>query len=255
MGRYRGRRRKHEFRDSHPADLVSVMEAWRRWPRRTRRRWLATTAVSWTWCLIPVATFGLGTVPAMMYAAVRKRSLWQWLAVAGYSAAMVALLATGQTDMMISIMIVVGFGHALAIRRWTFDIHKIGSITRLVDRQADEHDAHSAREIARSNARKVVESDPDLARQLQIGRVDIPDRAFPDGGLVDVNNVPAKPLADATGLSMRLARRIVESRPPSNGFVSTADISVTLDLSPYALDHVDDYLIFLPPTVGHQVSS
>jgi hypothetical protein len=128
------------------------MENWRSWSRRTRKRWLATTVVSWIWCLIPLVTFGFGTVPVMLYAAVRKRSLLQGLSVVVYAIAAGAAFATASGDtpveeelsgFAIVINMFVGFGHALAIRRWTFDIHSIGAVSRLIDRQREAVDMHS----------------------------------------------------------------------------------------------------------------
>ena len=174
------------------------------------KRWLATTAVSWIWCLIPLVTFGFGTVPVMLYAAVRQRSLLQGLSVVGYTIAAGVALATGGEDAPV--------------------------------------DLHSERKVARAEARKIVDRNPDLARSLHIGRVDLPDRTFPDGGLVDVNSVPVNSFAKATGLPDDLAERIVKARQTMGGFVSVADLSVSLNLPPHALEHLDDVLIFLPPT-------
>lgn len=105
----------------------------------------------------------------------------------------------GLSSLGIVINMLVGFGHALAIRRWTFDIHSIGAVSRLIDRQREALDMHSERKVARAEARKIVDRDPDLARSLHIGRADLPDRTFPDGGLVDVNSVPVNSLAEALG--------------------------------------------------------
>ena len=62
------------------------------------------------------------------------------------------------------------------------------------------------------------------ACQLRIGRVDLPERIFPDGGLIDVNNVPAPALAKALDISFELAHRIVAARDRAGGFTSVDEL-------------------------------
>lgn len=51
-------------------------------------------------------------------------------------------------------------------------------------------------------ARHIVQTNPALARELRIGRPDLP-REYDDDGLVDVNCVPGAVLADRLGLRSR----------------------------------------------------
>jgi Helix-hairpin-helix motif len=100
---------------------------------------------------------------------------------------------------------------------------------------------------ARARARRLVEKDPVLATELGIGRPDLSqlhDDEFDDGGLIDVNHVPASWLATLPGLNDQLAAKIMRVRDGVGGFTSTADLEVTLDLPPGRLDEVKDRLLF-----------
>jgi hypothetical protein len=60
----------------------------------------------------------------------------------------------------------------------------------------------------REQARAIAAGDPALARELCIGRPDLP-RQFDNGGLVDVNHVPVQVLVERLGLSQEEAGRVV----------------------------------------------
>jgi hypothetical protein len=87
--------------------------------------------------------------------------------------------------------------------------------------------ALTARE-RRERAREIIASDPALARELRIGRPDLP-RQFDDGGLVDVNYVPAPVLVDRLGLSQEAAR-VAEARARLGRFSSPAELAVYAEL-------------------------
>ncbi|WP_214366510.1 hypothetical protein [Pseudonocardia sp. H11422] len=54
-------------------------------------------------------------------------------------------------------------------------------------------------------------ADPLLARELRIGRPDLP-RNYDDGGLIDLNSAPAGVIADLCGIDPGAAQHIVEAR-------------------------------------------
>ena len=85
---------------------------------------------------------------------------------------------------------------------------------------------------------------PDLAAELKIGRPD-QDANFDDGGLIDVNHVPAQFLTELPCIDAKLARRIVETRASISGFDSLDDMEVLLGLPPQSLDPVRDRAIFV----------
>jgi hypothetical protein len=65
--------------------------------------------------------------------------------------------------------------------------------------------------LRRSQARQLALEQPALAQSLRIGRPDLP-REYDDGGLVDLNSVPAAWLAILPGVTRQQADAIVLSR-------------------------------------------
>lgn len=229
-------------------------------PARSRAPSRGTVAVSWVWAGLPLVSLGFATAPAMIYAAVHTRHKVQALLAVVYAALTVlAMMSAGAADesaldnvfeACLTVLWLLGTGHALAIRKWVFD-QRTGSRTRtLRERQAAALEAHREQEAVRERAKRIVAEDPQLAAELEIGRVDKRARKFPDGGLVDVNNVDAEALAKATALPGETVDKIVEMRDQVGGFDSAADVAVTLDLPPTLLDAVEDRLVFLPPRAG-----
>jgi hypothetical protein len=102
-----------------------------------------------------------------------------------------------------------------------------------------------ARIRRRREALEIVRKNPVLATELRIGRPDLA-RSFDDGGLVDINHVPASVLAALPGMDAALAARIASTRAEVGGFSSVADVEVTLDLAPTALSAVKEVLICRP---------
>lgn len=97
----------------------------------------------------------------------------------------------------------------------------------------------------RRRARAVALIDPQLAREAGIGRPDLAGHED-DGGLVDVNHVPASVLATLPGIDRALAQRIADERTNVGGFLSAAHVSITLDLPPEQLRDAEDRFLFLP---------
>jgi len=63
----------------------------------------------------------------------------------------------------------------------------------------------------REEARTLVARDPALARDLRIGRPDLP-RQYDDGGLVDINTAPPSVIAQCCGLDAHAAEQINRAR-------------------------------------------
>ncbi|WP_144121984.1 BTAD domain-containing putative transcriptional regulator [Catellatospora sichuanensis] len=98
--------------------------------------------------------------------------------------------------------------------------------------------------VRREQARRLMTQHPDIARRLHIGRPDLAP-AYDDGGLVDVNGVPAEVLARVPGISPEQARRIVEHRTAA-GPLLTVDQLVDHQLLPRQLvDEQRDVLVAL----------
>jgi DNA uptake protein ComE-like DNA-binding protein len=85
--------------------------------------------------------------------------------------------------------------------------------------------------VRREQARQLAERYPQIARQLGIGRPDLP-RYFDDGGLVDVNGAPGHVLAAVPGVGAELARRIVAEREAVGPFGSVDELLIRGLLGP-----------------------
>ena len=108
--------------------------------------------------------------------------------------------------------------------------------------------AHAAVKLAdrklRDQARAIVAGDPALARELRIGRPDLP-RQFEDGGLIDVNHVPKQILVERLGFSPTEAARVVETRDRLGGFSSAEEVCAFAEVPDTTFDALRERLLFL----------
>jgi hypothetical protein len=95
----------------------------------------------------------------------------------------------------------------------------------------------------RKEAGHLLATDPALARDLMIGRPDLP-REYDDGGLVDVNHVPALVLAGNLGLSPAEVRDVLAAREKLGRFSSAEELCAYTELSPDRVDELRDLMIF-----------
>lgn len=201
------------------------------------------------WAFVPFMTFGFGTPFSFMFAALRRRSWSLGQAAAGYGAGVagvLVLLGVGEPAMsalgvmLMLLLCLSGTVHSLAIRPSVYP--RSGPRDRL-NRYAV--DIAKYRRGLRDEARALVAEDPALAHELRIGRPDLP-RTYDDGGLVDVNHVPAATLALLPGLTQELVERIVRVRERQGGFVSCEEMAVDTDLPPDLVPRLLDFTIFVP---------
>jgi DNA uptake protein ComE-like DNA-binding protein len=99
------------------------------------------------------------------------------------------------------------------------------------------------RQRRRSDARKLARDNPALARDLRIGRPDLP-RQYDDGGLVDVNHVPAEVLASHLELTPQEAAAVVTARAKLGRFTSPEELSAYSELQPDRVDELRDLMFF-----------
>ena len=92
-------------------------------------------------------------------------------------------------------------------------------------------------------ARHLVATNPALARDLRIGRPDLP-REYDDGGLVDVNHVPVAVFSSGLGLTPIEARDVLAARDKLGRFVSAEELCEYTQLSPDRVDELRDLMIF-----------
>lgn len=96
----------------------------------------------------------------------------------------------------------------------------------------------------RAKARALAARDPHLARELRIGRPDLP-HPYDDGGLVDVNDAPPGVLVAVLDLSDDDASRIVEARRQLGRFDVAEDLVNMAGLEPATFDRVSHRIVLI----------
>jgi hypothetical protein len=97
----------------------------------------------------------------------------------------------------------------------------------------------------RDEARELARRDPQMARDLRIGRPDLP-RQYDDGGLVDINSAPADLLRESLGLTVDQSTQVVDMRTQLGGFEHPDDLVTFAGVEPRAYDAVKDRIILIP---------
>lgn len=82
----------------------------------------------------------------------------------------------------------------------------------------------------RQEARALAQRDPLMARELRLGRPDLP-RDYDDGGLVDVNAASAKAIAEVCQIPIPTAEHLVATREAVGRFSSVEEAIVYADVS------------------------
>ncbi|WP_160330397.1 ComEA family DNA-binding protein [Sphaerimonospora mesophila] len=204
------------------------------------------------WALTPLLTCGLGTPFTMLFAAVKRRSAWLGLASAAYALAVFLWivifddyypgeLPPGPGILMFGGMFGSWLGgtvHSFIIRQRVFETPGMTANDRAI--ALAQH-----RRALREQARELAERDPSMARELRIGRPDLP-RQYDDGGLVDVNHAPAQVIAALPGMTPALAEQVVKARETVGSFVSAEDLSAAASLPPNLTSELAEYTIYLP---------
>jgi DNA uptake protein ComE-like DNA-binding protein len=210
------------------------------------------------WFLIPLFTFGAASGPMVIYGGARLRSRAHIAAGLLYCALFIVFFVAvqftepgkaGLADVIAApawlITWLAGTVHTAIVQR------AVPVKGQEVPRQRARHEdpvlaAAQYRISKRAEARALLASDPVLAGELLIGRPDL-HRQYDDGGLVDVNNVPAAMLASELRLETGTAQQIVDARERLGGFSAPDELVVYCDgMSPARLDTIRERLVFLP---------
>ena len=212
----------------------------------------ATARQVW-WASVPVWSIGfLSPVPFLVYAIIH-RTRRDWAVFAGYLAATVAMVvalgAAGSNDAATTavggfIIALAGCAatHACLLFRTGRDPVVPMSPSVRQNNQAVVAQARDRIE-RRKEARHLVATNPALARDLMIGRPDLP-RQYDDGGLVDVNHVPAAVLMSWLGLSEDEMRDVLTARRNLGRFTNADELGAYTQLSPDRIDELRDLMIF-----------
>jgi hypothetical protein len=99
----------------------------------------------------------------------------------------------------------------------------------------------------RQETREALLRNPSLAAELRVGRPDLPERRYDDGGLVDVNHVPVATLVTELEMPIPVAESVVRERAHLGGFTSPDELLVyCAGLTPERLAIIRDRLVFIP---------
>lgn len=101
-----------------------------------------------------------------------------------------------------------------------------------------------ARRVRQEEARAMVRQDPQMARDLRIGRPDLP-RQYDDGGLVDVNSAPAEVMTQWLGLTAAQSAQVVGAREQLGRFEHVEDLVNLAGLEPTTHDQIKDRIILM----------
>lgn len=96
----------------------------------------------------------------------------------------------------------------------------------------------------RSDARAIAQRDPQMARDLRIGRPDLP-RHYDDGGLVDINSAPAAVFVEGLSMSETQASQLVDVRHSLGKFKHPDDLMHLGGLDQRQYDEVRDRIVLL----------
>jgi hypothetical protein len=98
----------------------------------------------------------------------------------------------------------------------------------------------------RAEARAIVTKDPLMARELGIGRPD-QQRAYDDGGLVDLNSAPAAAIATTCGILVSTAELLVQAREARGGaFSDVTEALIAAEIPVQLWDPIRDRAILMP---------
>lgn len=206
------------------------------------------------WFLIPLVTFGVGSAPVVIYGGVRLRHRGHVAAGIVYGALFLVFFVGALFTDPDKVGVIDVFAFPAWLISWLGGtVHAV--ILQRAVRAADSEPRRlvdpalaEARDRAerRTQARGLLASDPGLAAELLIGRPDL-GRRYDDGGLVDVNNVPAATLAAELALPPGLADQIATARDRVEGFHSADDLVVYCDdMTAARLNTIRERLVFLP---------
>ena len=95
----------------------------------------------------------------------------------------------------------------------------------------------------REAGRRLAAKDPVLAREVGVGRPDLPGTR--DFGLVDVNHAAPAALCKLPGITPQIAEYIEQMRQSVGLFTSAEDLCATLDLPPNLTDDLREHAVFL----------
>jgi DNA uptake protein ComE-like DNA-binding protein len=204
------------------------------------------------WTSVPIWSLGfLSFVPFLAFAVIERRKR-DWAVFAGYLAATVALVATlalvnANSDaeaaaggLFMTVLVGCAAIHACILFR-----PGRARLSLEAARRRNQEAVVGARSRIehRNDARRIFQTNLALARELRIGRPDLP-REYDDGGLVDVNRVPSAVLTAQLGLTPQEVTNVIAARDKLGKFDSADELRDHAELPPGRVDELRDLMIF-----------
>ena len=186
------------------------------------------------WVLASFVPFGWLTFAGFLYAGARARMPLALLLGAVFMATNVA-----------GFLIPDDAGGAVIVLAWLAGIGASFAVAPAWQRRMISGRLEAERRIAaRREARRMVEDEPLVARELGVGRPDVETARHHH--VVDVNSAPTDVIARMPGVTDALAREIVRVREEIGGFSSLADLSAMVDLPPGTVEELEERAVFVP---------
>jgi hypothetical protein len=198
---------------------------------------------------VPIWSLSLLAFTPFLRIALARRRARDWVVFAGYLAAVIAVVVlmsiAGPSDDAVSatagglaiLLMGVAGVHAFVAFRPGPDVVSGSRASQLALTAARD------RMHRRQHARVLAQDNPALARELGIGRPDVP-HDYDEGGLVDVNHVPGDVLASGLGLTASESAAIVTARDQLGRFSSPEELSVYAQLPPDRVETLRDWMLF-----------
>jgi hypothetical protein len=143
-------------------------------------------------------------------------------------------------------VVIAGTAHALVLRPKIFGVrHTDPSVARTTWASMSAVTQVEQARACRAEARQIVERDPSMARELRIGRPDLPGRTYDDGGLVDLNHVHPDTLAQFLELDSVYVEEISRARGELHGFSALGELAAYTSIPAPVVDGLGERAIFL----------
>ena len=206
------------------------------------------------WASVPVWSLGILAFAPFLRLALARRTRKDWSIFAGYLAAVTVEIV------LVSVTGSKGAGPTLAgglaiLLMGFAAVHTFVSFRPAASTPADAAFRPSsppnqqalasakARVRRRKEARELAHANPTLARELRIGRPDMP-RQYDDGGLVDINHVPVDIMTSVLELTPQEASAVAAARSQLGKFTSAEELSVYAQIAPDRVDAIRDLMLF-----------
>ena len=212
------------------------------------------------WYLIlPAASLGLATFVPFLHAASRVVSRASSVLASAYTLlSLTAFIIIGtapqgdsgqnslQANVGVSLLFVETASAYLFLPRMRRQAYGPSNSTEVpAPGESPAVDLALAERAKRRAAAQIASSDPNLARELCIGRPDLP-QAYDDGGLVDLNSFDAAGLVRYLGLPSDVAGRIVTARDQLGGFSSLDEAGAYAGVSESTTTLLNDRCVVVP---------